>query len=405
MTRLTTVAACLAASALATSAYAESQAEIAEKLNKEGRQLLFENKYPEATAKFRQAIARVPAEPKYFLNLCVSLFYEGKFGEALTACNAVSNNNPSAEQRTKADQLVDKINKEAKAQGVPVEPIGGGQSPGDPTLDCKATPGDPRCGGGVTAGNGGNGGPPDACQANPQDPACGGGGQPPPPQPQYAQGRAPQGPALYMSTTPDNKYTWTLGIDLFGGGGSIGQADYYGTKTYGFRIKGDYLLNPPARVGAQAYLQTTHFGQGKMDLSTADTLDIVDLGIAVYKHLCPRGAQRLCLTPLAGAQLALMSPASETDDTGAQLFNYAALGGRLEIGAHYAFGTRFEHVLGVMLGVNIYSSVFSGPEDDPTGLSVSAIGLDKGGAAAYFGLGYTYRFRTPLGSAPFITLE
>ncbi|HSK05068.1 MAG TPA: hypothetical protein VK932_27655, partial [Kofleriaceae bacterium] len=135
MTRLTMVAACLAASALATSAYAQSsQTEIAEKYNKEGRQLLFENKYAEATAKFRQAIARTPGEPKYFLNLCVSLFYEGKFGEALTACNAVGNNNPSEEQRKQAALLTDRIDKEAKAQGVPVEPLGGGKGP-DPAVD------------------------------------------------------------------------------------------------------------------------------------------------------------------------------------------------------------------------------------------------------------------------------
>ena len=397
MTRLTTVAACLAASALATSAYAESQAEIAEKLNKEGRQLLFENKYPEATAKFRQAIARVPAEPKYFLNLCVSLFYEGKFGESLTACNAVGNNNPTPEQRTKADQLTEKINKEAKAQGIPVEPIGGGQSPGDPALDCQATPGDPRCGGPAPVN--------DICKTNPQDPSCG--GQPPQPGPQYAQGRAPTGPALYMSTTPDNKYTWTLGIDVFGAGGSIGQPDYYGTAAYGFRLKGDYLLNPISRVGAQAYLQATFFDRGEMDRSSVERLDIVDLGIALYKHLCPRSAERLCLTPLVGAQLAMMSPAQESDGLGAQVFNYAGVGGRLELGAHYAFGTRFEHVLGVTLGVNLYSRVLSGPEDDldSDAISIAAAGLDKGGAAAYLGIGYTYRFRTPLGSAPFITLE
>jgi hypothetical protein len=32
-------------------------------------------------------------------------------------------------------------------------------------------------------------------------------------------------------------------------------------------------------------------------------------------------------------------------------------------------------------------------------------GLDKGGVLAYLGLGYTYRFNTPLGSSPFVTLE
>ena len=33
------------------------------------------------------------------------------------------------------------------------------------------------------------------------------------------------------------------------------------------------------------------------------------------------------------------------------------------------------------------------------------VGLDKGGAVGYLSVGYTYRFNTPLGSSPFVTLE
>ena len=401
MTRLTTVAACLAASVLAGTAYAESQAEIAEKLNAEGKTLLFSNKYAEASAKFRLAVARVP-EPGYFINLCTSLYHEGKFGEALTACNAVGNNNPSADQRTKSDKLVSRIKEEAKAQGIPAEALGGGQSPGDPGLDCGTTPSDPRCEQPTQP-------QPDVCKTNPQDPACGGGtpnGGPPPPQPNYAVGRPPTGTGLFVSATPDNKYTWTLGAELFGGGGSVGQPDYYGSASSGLRVKGDYLLNPATRFGAQAYFQLTHFGPGEMDLVDVETLDIFDLGIAGYKHLCPRGAQRLCLTPLAGVQLSMMSPAGEMNSIGEQVFNYAAFGGRLELGAHYAFGSRMEHVIGVTVGVNMYTAVFSGSEDEfSDSPSIAAVGLDRGGAAGYFGIGYTHRFRTPLGRAPFITLE
>lgn len=403
MTRLTTVAAAIALSALAGAAHAQSQAEIAAKLNEEGKALMFANKYGEATAKFRAAVARVP-EPGYFINLCTSLFHEGKFGEAITACNAVANSNPSGEQRGKADKLVLKIKDEAKAQGISSEALGGGQSPGDPTLNCAETPNDSRCE---------QPPPPDVCKSKPNAPECGTnappqhdpGQQPPPTQP-YAVGRPPTGTGLFMSTTPDNKYTWTLGIELFGGGGSIGQPDAYGTAAGGFRLKGDYMLNPRTRFGAQGYLQYTHFGQGEMDSFDVSTLDIIDLGVAAYKHLCPHSAQRLCLTPLAGIQLAMMSPAGEQNAFGEQIFNYAAVGARLELGAHFAFGTRMEHVLGVTLGVNVYSRVVSGSEDSfDDMLTPEQVGLDKGGAAAYLGLGYTYRFRTPLGSAPFITLE
>ena len=84
----------IASSLLATHAYAESQAEIAERENGEGKQLMFENKYSEASAKFMSAHSRVP-EPKYFFNHCTSLFWEGKFGEALTACNAAMSRSAS----------------------------------------------------------------------------------------------------------------------------------------------------------------------------------------------------------------------------------------------------------------------------------------------------------------------
>ena len=79
-----------------------------------------------------------------------------------------------------------------------------------------------------------------------------------------------------------------------------------------------------------------------------------------------------------------------------------ALGGRVELAAQYAFGGRFEHVLSVMGGANVYSAVFADPSE---GLSRMEVGLDRGGVAGYVGLGYTYRFNTPLGSSPFVTLE
>ena len=67
-----------------------------------------------------------------------------------------------------------------------------------------------------------------------------------------------------------------------------------------------------------------------------------------------------------------------------------------------AFGTRQEHVLNVALGANAYSKVLAGPADDPQGVGY---GLDTGGSFGYLGVGYTYRFNTPFGSSPFVTLE
>jgi tetratricopeptide (TPR) repeat protein len=371
---------------LAQPASAQSQADLASKLNDEGKELMYAGKYAEASAKFRDAVARVP-EPKYFFNLCTSNFQQGKFDEAITACNAADKHSPTPELGTKISKLTERIKQEAKTQNIELHPTGGGG--GDQNLPPDGMNPDP------------NHLPPDPNNPNPNVTNTN-------PQPNYtpAVGRPPaQG--LFVATTADNKYTWTLGIDLFGGGGKIGRDNFYGSSSGGFRIKGDYLLNAAQRVGAQGYFQISHFGQGDMQSSLVSTLDVFDLGIAAYKHLCPRSSPRLCLTPLAGVQLALMSPAGENDSTGSQVFNYAALGGRLEIGLQYGIGRRMEHVLGVQLGVNVYSPVFSGPSEDPASdmLSIEQAGLDKGGAAAYVGFGYTYRFNTPLGSSPFVTLE
>jgi hypothetical protein len=384
MSRLFTAAAPLAiiialGSALAGTASAQSQAEIAAKLNEEGKELMFGNKFAEAAKKFQEAVARVP-EAKYFMNLCLARFQEGKFDEALTACNAVELNNPTEAVKDKAEKLIGKINEAAKAQNLELHPGGGGG--GDPGVD-PTHPSDPH--------------PTDPNRpADPNRPVQPAGYAP-------TVGRPPT-ENLALAVTPDNNYTWTLGIDLFAGGGQIGQPDFYGTATSGLRIKGDYIVNPAARLGAQAYLQYSHLGQGKNDTLGSETLDIVDLGLAGYKHICLGNQSRLCVTPLLGAQLALMSPAGQMDGTGSQLFNYLALGGRAEVSVAYAFGTRFEHVLSLMAGVNAYSQVLQGPSAGD-GFTATEVGLDKGGVVAYLGLGYTHRFNTPLGSSPFVILE
>ena len=83
-----------------------------------------------------------------------------------------------------------------------------------------------------------------------------------------------------------------------------------------------------------------------------------------------------------------------------------AVGGdvSVELGLEYAFGARMEHVLSVKIGANGYSAVFSDPGVDG-GLTAMEAGLDKGGGYGYFGVGYTHRFSTPIGSSPFVTLE
>lgn len=387
MPRLTSVAALLAAATssilAAGTAHAQSQAEIADRLNDEGKEHMYANNYAEASAKFREAVARVP-EAKYFFNLCTSLYQEGKFGEALTACAAVDKNNPTDALRAKAEKMTGRIKAEAKAQGIDVEPAGGGG-----LVDCNANPDSPGCAP-----------PPVTCETDPSAPEC----QPPPVQnPPPAVGRPPTGTGVFAAVTPDNKYVWTVGADFYGGGGVIGQENVYGSTAFGFRLKGDYMIQPAQRIGAQAYLQYSKFTEGEEQAGLDPfTLDVMDLGIAGYKHLCPPSTERLCLTPLVGVQLAMYSPEGFEDFDGTRLFNYAALGGRAELGLELAFGTRMEHVLSVTLGANLYTAVLSGPAEDSTG---EMVGLDKGGAVGYIGVGYTHRFSTPLGSSPFVTLE
>lgn len=362
--------------------YAQSQAEIAAQLNEEGKELMYADKFDEAAKKFAEAVARVP-EAKYFVNLCAAQLQVGKLNEALTACNAVELNSPSPDQRDRAKKLLTKIREEAQKQGVQLVEDGGGCSPPGP---CTSNP----------IGQKPNN--PNAIN----DPTV---TTPPPPGPgpdnRPRVGR-PLNQSLVAAGPPDHRYTWTLGVDLFGGGGQIGKADYYGTVGGGLRIKGDYLLDPTRRLGVEAYFQLSHLGRGNEDLVDVDTLEIFDLGFAGYKHFCPGGTPRLCFTPLVGAHLALMSPGVDgMDEYGSQVFNYAGIGGRAELSMEVAFGRRYEHVLAVMVGANLYSPVLSNSGE----FTPQSIGLDVGGALGYVGFGYTYRFNSPLGSAPFVILE
>ncbi len=366
-------------------AAAETQAELAATLNESGKELMYANKYAEASTKFREAVARVP-EAKYFFNLCTSLFQEGKFSEALTACSAVEKNNPTAELTGKASKLTGRINDEAKSQGLTVTAGGGGGLP-----DCQTNPGAPGCAP-----------PPDSCQTNPSLPEC----QPrvnnlPPPNP--VVGRPPSGTGVFAGIKAgDNKYIWTVGGNVFGGGGQIGDGTY-GNAAVGFELHGNYLFNASQRIGAQAYVQYAQFTPGADQSGFEPGLASIDLGIGLYKHLCPPGTERLCLTPMIGAQLALYSPEFDQTADSAE-FNYAAAGVRAELGLEYAFGARMEHVLSIKIGANGYSSVFSDPSADG-GPTADEVGLGQGGGYGYFGIGYTHRFSTPLGSSPFVTLE
>lgn len=369
----------VAGSVYAGTAHAETQGELAAKEYEDGKQAMFAGNYKLATEKFRSAADRAP-EAKYFFSLCTSLYQQGIFGAALTACNAADNLSPTPKQKENITKTAEKIKEDAAAQHIDLAPTGTGGG------------GTPEGGTGTnTMGSDVGPGP-----TGTPDPNATGGG--PVSQPQYAVGRPTQN--LLAVAKPEHVYAWTLGIDLFGGGGKVGQSNMFGTSAGGVRFKGDYMINPAVKFGLQGYLQLQHFGEGS-NRGLGYSLDIFDIGLAAYKHFC--GTKALCLTPLVGIQLALMSPANQSDGEGSQVFNYAAAGARAELALSYAFGSRYEHVLSLMAGVNAYSKVFSDPGDGS--MTAADWGLDTGGAAGYGGLGYTYRFDTPFGSGPFVSLE
>jgi hypothetical protein len=379
----------LASTLVGSIALAETQAEIANRENEEGKQLMFAGKYTDASAKFRDAAARTN-EGKYYFNLCTSLYQEGKFGEAMTACNTANQNAPDDALKQKVAKLEDKIKDTAKQQGVDVTATGGGG--GETNVPPNGDPNNP---------------PPNSGDPNNPPPN---GGTPPPPNggtgapPGMAVGHAPDA-ALFVAKKPEHNYTWALGGEFFGGGGRIGRPDAYGSSGFGFRFHGDYLVKPESKIGLQAYLQITNFSAGQMqDPALVQNLDVFDLGMAGYKHFCPIGGH-LCFTPLLGLHFAFMSPSNMTDAEGSEAFNYVAFGGRAELAVSYAFGSRFENVISAMAGLNLYTKVFASPSDETVGPPANEIGLDQGGAIAYFGLGYTRRFDTPFGQTPFVTLE
>jgi len=113
-----------------------------------------------------------------------------------------------------------------------------------------------------------------------------------------------------MAVKPDHHYTWSLGADVLGGGGKIGQDNAYGKAFAGFRLKGDYVLNSANRIGAQGYLQFSQFGS---QTDMLGSLSVIDFGVAAYKHFCAAGIESLCLTPLIGVQVAAMAPSHAAD--------------------------------------------------------------------------------------------
>jgi hypothetical protein len=103
-----------------------TQAEIAAMRNTEGIVAYRAGKFGDATAKFREAVARVP-EARYLLNLCSSLFGEDKLAEARTACGAIADGTPAL--RSQAERAVAHIEAEGRRRGIDTRPLFGNPPP------------------------------------------------------------------------------------------------------------------------------------------------------------------------------------------------------------------------------------------------------------------------------------
>ena len=100
----------------------QTQDEIAERLNEEGKELMYADRYSAAANKFQEAVARVP-KAKFLINLCQARVQEGKLDEAVAACQAMREHDPNQNQLDRADKLLRIIKAKAKSQGLEVHGV------------------------------------------------------------------------------------------------------------------------------------------------------------------------------------------------------------------------------------------------------------------------------------------
>jgi hypothetical protein len=343
----------------------------ADKLNKEGNKLLYEERYQEAIEKYKQAII-LSQQGKYYFNLCAAYSAVGEFGLALQACDAVAAAGADATLSKRTAELTTDVEAQIRALGRDPNEVRGG-------------------GGGTYEGRIGSDDPdrdPDD-PFDPEDPDD----RPPPVDTAEFRGQPLD---LFKPTPPSHEYTWTLGGSLFAGGINIAGKENspYASGGGGFRLHADYMALPAMNVGIQGHLGFIGVGENP-DSFQKDSLSIVEVGASAYMHV--RCAGRMCITPLAGLMLAGFQP----EDTMTNEVRYMGMGLRAEVGLSWAFGPRFEHVISVIPALGMYLPPVGSYQDrDP-----DAYGLDGVSTAFTLGIGYTHRFNTPFGTAAFITLE
>ena len=89
-------------------------------MNNDGVEAFAAGRFGDASANFREAVAREP-QPIYFFHLCLSLDREGKLAEALTACDAVHHQSPTPDLAARADVELNRIRDEAHRQSIQLQ--------------------------------------------------------------------------------------------------------------------------------------------------------------------------------------------------------------------------------------------------------------------------------------------
>ena len=362
--------------ALAGAAAAQTPRDKADEINEQGKDLYRKGDLAGAADKFRQAIVLSP-EGRFYYNLCVMLDEMGRLNEALTACEAVANNESSQALKDKTAERIAAIKQKVQARGIDTS-TGGEGTPTD------GNPGDGNPGDGNPGdGNPGDGNPGDGTPAggNPGNP-----GRPPPPPPSYPP---PPGGDIRAAADP-HAYKWALGAEIgVLSNVSIGQQGYFADSGFQLKTHVDFILSDCSHIGVQGYLDVGGLGQGNNDLYT-ERLSIVDIGGAVFQHR--RLTANTQWTPLLGVGVAALEPGSFGDSL-------------------VTFGLRAEVALDWMLSPRSVLSLtpmfsFYGPASaSSSGVNPAEYGLDKAGSAFALTVGYTFRFSQPFGSSPFIILE
>jgi hypothetical protein len=369
--RTVTLAVLAAASLTAAPAAAEQPAQQAEKLNEEGKRLFADKNYERAYGKFKEAATLSP-EGRYFFNVCYALNFLERYEEAIQACEQVEPAGADPTLAAKARKALASLREKSggkKAAPVAAGHVGVDEPPAEPP------PAEPT---GRTR------------PGRPARVASAGGPPPPPP-------GAPD-PFLAATARPPGSYRWAIGGSL-GGLANINtgrRGDFEGREIYDsaggdFRLFANFILSEAARLGVQASI-----GVGAIAPADEDNVDnnlvLFDIGGALFLHL-PLG-KRLFVTPLVGPMVSVQQPNELSQ-------GFIAFGTRAELGLSFVFGRNGEHAVSLTPAINVYFPA----SGDVEGFAPSEFGLDVTHSTFGVAAGYTYRFSTPFGTVPIITLE